>query len=230
MKKPVSLILAVMIACMMLPVLAEATDVVGDWYLTEVQMGEDAMPPSALGMEMTITLNKDGTALIVTSYGEEAEEEADTWALADGVITFTAEEGEAQQFLMEDGLLKYDIGGTYMIFSQEAPEAAALPQVIAAESEDAFLGEWTLTTIGAGGALLPAAVLGADGTLAVEAGKLTLVSGEETIEGETALTEDGKLAIGDGSMALELNDNGWISITQQFDEETIMVMYFEKAA
>lgn len=107
--------------------------------------------------------------------------------------------------------------------------AAALPEVIAAESEEAFLGEWTLTTIGAGGSLLPAAAMGAEGKLTVEAGKLTLVSGEDTIEGETALTEDGKLAIGDGSMALELNDNGWVSITQQFDEETVMVMYFEPA-
>ena len=229
MKKLVSLLLALALACMMLPTLADGIDLTGEWYLTEVQMGEDKLPPSALGVEMTITLNADGTALIVTSYGEEAEEEVDTWTLADGVITFTAEEGEAQEFLLEGDLLKYDIGGAYMIFSREAPEAAALPQVIAAESEEAFLGEWTLTTIGAGGSLLPAAALGAEGKLTVEAGKLTLVSGEEIIEGETALTEDGKLAIGDGSMALELNDNGWLSITRQFDEATVMIMYFEKA-
>ena len=229
MKKLVSLIQAVMMACMMLPALTEATDVIGDWYLTEVQMGEDTLPPSALGMEMTITLNEDGTALIVSSYGEEAEEEADTWTLADGGITLNNGEDGPQDFLLEDGTLKVDIGGAYLIFSREAPETSALPEVIAAESEDAFLGEWALTTIGAGGSLLPAAVFGAEGKLTVEAGKLILVSGEDTIEGETALTEDGKLAIGDGSMALELNDNGWVSITQQFDEETVMVMYFEPA-
>ena len=142
MKKLVSLILAVMMACMMLPALAEATDVVGDWYLTEVQMGEDTLPPSALGMEMTITLNEGGTALIVTSYGEEAEEEADTWTMTDGALTLTAAEGEAQEFLLEDDLLKYDIGGAYLIFSREVPEAAVLPKVRAESGETPlwFLG------------------------------------------------------------------------------------------
>ncbi|MBQ9197683.1 MAG: hypothetical protein IJ157_10660 [Clostridia bacterium] len=229
MKKLVSLILALMMACMLLPAMAEAADVIGDWYLTEVQMGEDTLPPSVLGMEMTITLNEDGTALFVTAYGEDVDEDAVTWKMGDGAVIISMGEDGDQDFVMEDDLLKFDMGGALLVFSQEAPEIAALPQVIAAESEDAFLGEWTLTTIGAGGALLPADALGADGTLTVEAGKLTLISGEDTIEGETTLTEDGKLAIGDGSMALELNDNGWLSITQQFDEETVMTMYFEQA-
>ena len=60
MKKLLSLVLALMMACMLIPAMAEGQDVTGDWYLTDVS----GMNVANLGMSMIVTLNADGTAKV----------------------------------------------------------------------------------------------------------------------------------------------------------------------
>ena len=231
MKKLVSLLLALMMACMLLPALAEETDVTGEWYLTELLMGEESMSPAVLGMSMTMLLNADGTATMVADYGDAPEESAGTWTLSDGALTVTADDIPAD-FVVEEGSLKADIGDGVLVFRREAPEAFELPQIIAADSEDAFIGNWTLTNIGVGEGIVPASVLGGETTLAIEPGKVIMAADGESHESASELA-DGALKFTDAhgeALVLELNDNGWVSIEYVFDEETVMVMYFEKAA
>ena len=71
MKKITALILALMMACLMLPALAEE-DVTGDWYLQSMSAGGMSINPADMGMSMKLTLNAGGTYAMVS--GEDAEE------------------------------------------------------------------------------------------------------------------------------------------------------------
>ena len=81
--------------------LAETVDLTGEWYLTELAMGDTSVDPSALGMNITITLNGDGTAVLVSTYGDEEETQEGTWAQTEaGVEVVTGENPTA--LLLED--------------------------------------------------------------------------------------------------------------------------------
>ena len=51
--------------------LAEDVDVTGEWFATEMTMGELSFNPAALGVDMSITLNADGTAVITAADVEQ---------------------------------------------------------------------------------------------------------------------------------------------------------------
>lgn len=234
MKKILSLALVFCLAFLMVPALAEE-DVTGEWYLTEIIMGDESTNPAAFGMDMTMSLAADGSATLTSAVGEESESEAGTWALADNYLTITAESGEPAEFVLEDGLLKSDLGGMVMIFSREAPEALVLPQPVAAAGEEDFLGTWVVTSIGAGDVLMPAATFGLVSQMTIEPGKAVESSGE----GDAAVTTEYATEFADGVLkltsdlgietVLELNDNGGLSSTLQLDEENALVTYMEKA-
>ncbi|MBQ9263750.1 MAG: lipocalin family protein [Clostridia bacterium] len=230
MKKLISLILALCMACLMLPALAE--EVTGDWYLTEILMGEESINPAAFGMNMVLTLHDDGT---MTMAGGENGEEKGTWTMENGVVTLVQEDVEDTMVLsLEDGKLTASEDGLGMTFGREAPEAMVVPQPIAAQNEDAFLGTWSLSSISLGGMMVPAATFGMAEQFVIEPGKATETNATQETPVVTEYTTsfaDGKLILsaGDDELPVELNDTGCLSITTQLDEETAMVLYLDKA-
>ncbi len=234
MKKLLALTLALMMACALLPVMAESADeYLGDWYLNEMASGDQVIPPSMLGMNMSMTINEDGTVLIVNAYGEVAEEINATWTLADGSLIVN-EDGVDQTFtLNENGELVLAMDDGYMMFGREATEVEALPSPIPAETEDEFFGVWMLTTVAMGELIVPAELIGMGMTLTVEAGKATLTNeGEDgTVTELATMFTDGILVANedDTEVIMELNDNGTISINAS-SEDVNMVLYFEAVA
>lgn len=137
---------------------AEAADLVGTWYLNEIVMGESSMSPATFGMDMTITLNEDGTASGESSLEDEVSD--GTWAIDGTTVTVTLG-GDAQVFEYADGKLTADMGDGMMVFGQEKAEGEAYqPGATVAAEEADFAGSWTATKVGFDGTYLDWAVLG----------------------------------------------------------------------
>lgn len=222
MRKLISIVLILCMACMMIPAVAEENSLIGTWYLKEAVSGEMTLDVSMLGMSMSIELKEDGTAEVVTAYGEESSAKEGTWTQDGETVTVTAD-GEPGQLTFADGTLIMEQEGGKMIFTQEVPEAATpSTTLIEAESEEAFFGTWELSSMEIMGQLVPVALLSGFGmditaALTIEAGKAILsfsfngeaketeipttftegklaLSAEETEFAPLALTESGDLA------------------------------------
>ena len=109
----------------------------GLWYLNTI--GQDGMTMSAadIGMEATMQLNEDGTALLVLD-----EEEAGTWTLDGGVLTVSAEASGDMAFTEEDGLLSASQDGMTMTFGREPAQPGYAP---GQPREDAALADFNGT-------------------------------------------------------------------------------------
>ena len=84
MKKLVSLIIALAMLCLMVPAMAEETLPTGEWYLISVSAEGTQVDPAVFGMEMTLTLNEDGTCTMVSEETEEG-----TWTFEGNTLTIT---------------------------------------------------------------------------------------------------------------------------------------------
>ena len=226
--------------CLALPtalVLAEGADPAGVWYLTKAYVGETEMDPAMLGMNVTMTLNEDGSAVVATAYGDEVQEEKSEWALGDGVVTLKSGNDEPVVFAIVDDTLTIDNDGIGMVFTREPNEPFEAPPALAAESEDAFAGTWDLVLISMGGVRMSPEMFGMEDTLAVEPGKVVETSavGENEQKREmTAQFVDGAMQLynaEDGAELglLQLREDGTVSLTVTLDEGNEMTMYYEKA-
>ena len=83
MKKLISLILVVLLLCMALPAFAEE-EVTGDWYLKTMKMDDQEYDAASIGYAITMTLNEDGTVIMVVP---DREPTAGTWVLEGDKIT-----------------------------------------------------------------------------------------------------------------------------------------------
>ena len=118
MKKLTALLLALMLACMMIPAMADE-DITGDWYA------------SMYGMAINLKLDADGTLKMLA--GDTVMQEG-TWTVEDGKISLIPEEGESSVGeVREDGLYFADVE---TLFTREPVEAVTVAEVKAAESAE----------------------------------------------------------------------------------------------
>lgn len=197
MKKMISLVLALCLACMLIPAVAEEA-VTGEWY------------GSFMGMTCSLVLNEDGTfALDMAGNATSGK-----WVDENGTLTFTGDDftGTAA---VADGVLTMTDGvmGMSITFGREKPEAAYTPAEpkVDATLED-YAGKWGVAYIGMAGTLLDVnafasmmtSALGADSvnvdvtaqmSADIEGTSIIIGRGtdsEQTLEGTFA---DGKLTV-----------------------------------
>ena len=203
MKKLISIVLILCMACMMIPAVAEESSLLGTWYLKEAVSGEMTLDVSMLGMNMSIELKEDGTAVVVTAYGEESASKEGTWAQDGDAVTVTVD-GQPGQLAYADGTLVMEQEGGKMIFTQEVPEAATpTTTLIDAESEEAFFGTWELSSMEIMGQVVPVSLLSGFGiemtaSMTIEAGKAILAfsfNGEAKEAEIPTVFAEGKLAL-----------------------------------
>ena len=238
MKKMMALVLGALLAALLLTAVAEADVPTGEWYLVEAVTSGMHMNPAELGMSVTLFLNEDGSAKVTSVYeGEEPEEESGTWTQEGNVVTVTTESGPVE-LTLADGRLSMTIEVGEMIYAQEKPAAAELPQPVAAESEEQFFGVWTPRELISQGVHVDLADAGiVEGQWRVEAGKMTETSGAgdaatvteyttEFVDGVLKLTpvDDPELEL----PPLTLNDDGSISVTVT-EDDTDLTLYLRKA-
>ena len=215
MKKLVSLILILCMACMMIPAMAEE-DMTGEWYA------------DLYGMEVTLTLNTDQSAkMTLTGMGDIAEY---TWVESNGLFVLTeTTEGAKLEGSYKDGEIRINDGEDEFVFTREHVEGIQVAEVNPDAAAEEFEGTWAISSVRAEGVHARAADVGLGEIGAViEKGTITftgntddisfffgkdpiqmtyengglnykndIVLGEETVEGVLAceMLQDGMLAL-----------------------------------
>ena len=240
MKKITALLLALMMACLMTCAFAADADPLytGEWYLKTMTNGDETMDVAAMGINGVLTLNADWTASM-TGLGNDVtgtwKDEADK-----NKITVTLD-GDDADVMLSDGELTVSAGDTKMLFTREAPAAAAETAEIKTDATaEEFNGEWTCTALGVGGMKLDAEAAKAagqelptlkfeDGAISMEGGQiaeafaafkmpLTFADGTYSFAIESANVSVKANILQDGTMALEFAAG-----------ETATTLYFAKA-
>ncbi|HPJ02510.1 MAG TPA: hypothetical protein PKU80_06695 [Candidatus Limiplasma sp.] len=187
---------ALLLALLMIGTLATAQsfDFTGTWYLVSISAEGVTLNPADMGMEMSMTLNADGTGAVSTT-GEE--DKVASWALDGETLTVTADEEPLAFTVSEEGQLVAEAEGAVMTFGREpaAPGFVAAAE-IPAEDIAAFDGTWTITTVNAYGMVVPFAAMAQSGlenaTVVIENGAVTSFDATEPAVGTLV---DGKLVI-----------------------------------
>lgn len=213
-------------------VYAAEADVLGEWYLTSMQEGEEVYDASLLGMmgmTATMTLNEDGTAVL--AMGEEGTDATWTMENGAGTLTMTEEEGtsEATMALVDGQIVINAEEGLTMTFGREMPEAATVDvgAVIANPELADFNGTWSGNTAFFFGMTLPLNMLGEEYSLTIEDGTIqyhhvgtsyeaTEEETEEAAEGE----EEPAQIVEDFTLQGELVD-GALVVANGGDEGTV---------
>lgn len=255
MKKMISLILILCMACLLVPAMADGA--AGTWYLTEMTANGVTVNPADMGMVWTLVLNEDGSALNTMEMMGETQNADGTWVLNGDTVTITIDD-QPQEAVLADGKLTMTVSDQVAVFTQEAPVASARPVAVAAESEDAFLGEWEISAAEVMGIYMTQDMFSAAGMdgfsvrLTIEPGKMTVstkssADAEEAVMTYDSTFADGKLTIPidlsaaesagvdlsgvtDGITTVELNDQGGLIYAMNMMGMTINVYLVPAAA
>lgn len=144
MKQLVSAILALCLAAMLVPALAE-DDITGAWYLNRAKtQGVEEMRVISDEIQMTFTFREDGTAeLFSLLSGAEPLKEYGSWTFADGKITFVNSVNDTVTELeYAGGEISVEASGALMILTREQYTPYVQPAAVKAETMDAFFGTW----------------------------------------------------------------------------------------
>lgn len=235
MKKLLSLLLVLMMV-LSGAAFAEATDYVGYWLMTAVDMDGTTVDPTSLGLNAYLELYEDGTCLMVML----SEAQYGTWVATETGIETTDADGIVDAFTLEDGALVIEEEGSKLYFTAEQ---YTMP--LTGLSMEAFDGEWVFSYLEFTGGIYSAEEVGMSMTLSLKDGQgvhtaiYTDETGEvnetfngvcmtEEIEGfGTALYfiyTDENGAATDMGLALLLFDNG--ELVWYAQDESGMVLYY----
>ena len=234
MKKLIAVILTLALSTLAVA-MAETTDYLGTWYLNEMTMGDASFAPAAMGMDLTMEIKEDGTA-VLTAPSEEEAEQAATWTLDGETLTVTVD-GEDMTLTLQDGALKGEQGGMGMCFGREKVEAEVYePAAVVEDAVEAdYAGTWKSKYMEMKGNYIQASMFSMDLTAVIDGATMTL-DGMYVFENATmesafsggALTHEG----GDDEMyagiTAQLLEDGTMKLTfDTGDEPLILIM--EKA-
>ena len=177
-------ILSLLVALMMFVGCTAMAETATTWYLKTVEGQGMSMDAASIGMEMSFTLNADGTGTAHVNLGGEADDTTCTWTEEGNTVTITVE-GDPQVFTYdENGNLVAEVEGMKMILSSEAPViesyVAAAPKADVTVAD--FDGTWNCTLAETSGIQLPMDQLGMAMTIVLEngAGSMVIVQQDGT--------------------------------------------------
>jgi len=233
MKKLISLVLILCMACMLIPAMAaDAADITGQWLMTEMTTGGQTLDPTTLGLVWTMKFEPDGAFISTMDMMGEKEESVGTWVLNGNAVTITVD-GDAQDMAIGDGTLTLVMGDESGVFTRKEGDVSAAPAApaatVAAEGEQAFLGNWSISAVEFMGQVIPTNLFASFGvelnvTLVVEPGKAVLTmsyNGKEEKKELDAAFSDGKLVLSKEGVeltSLELGEDGRIIFTLPVSE------------
>ena len=238
MKKLTALLLALMMACMLIPAMADG-ELLGDWYLKSMKMGEQEYDAAALGYAITMTLNEDGSVAMLMPGAEEPQ--MGTWTLDGDQITVTVDDAPASGTATAESItLAAD--EQEMVFTREVVEAITVAEVKAAENAEEFFGNWGLKYVEMEGHVMDISALGEiDSVIAISDTGFE-IKGEGMISAMLSIIKMDAPAFADGvltinaaadslnpnlSITAEMLEDGMIKLTMMSDSP--MVLYLEPA-
>ncbi len=113
------------------PVCEEGAAFVGTWKAVSMEMEGEAFAMADLGVEITLSLNADGTA---ENYDGETTS-TDTWSVENGAVVMT----DMLMTMDAEGRLVMEMDGMKLFFEKNGAAPAA--------DASAFLGTWTADTL-----------------------------------------------------------------------------------
>ncbi len=203
---------------------------VGLWRADTLEMEGEVYPVAAMGAEMYLTLNADGTA---ESYDGETSETG-TWTIENDVIMIGgAIEGMMPMTVNEAGQLVMEADGMKLVFAKEGGEAAPVPTTEAPAAPEApaaqptgdnaaYVGIWQAVTLEMEGESYPVADMGMEMYLTLNADGTA-----EFFDGETS--EIGMWTLGDGVLTVTEVPLSIAPDSTLFMEEDGMKLVFAKA-
>lgn len=232
MKKLISLVLILCMACMLLSAMAD-DDITGEWYA------------SLYGVPLKMTLNADGTASMAmgdTDMGTAA------WTFSDGKFSMTEDEsGVVSEGTLVDGVLTIEDDDQLIEFTREPVQGITVAEVNPAAAAEDFEGSWTITYVDLGGMLVDASAAGGSvPDVKIENGALSFIGdGAESMSfffGEAAIPlayENGAMNYSveipndaepiTGIIKVEMLQDGMLVVTVEFGYGATM-MYYNSAA
>ena len=233
MKKLVSLILILCMACMMIPAMAEEEVLTGEWYA------------DLYGMEVVLNLNADKTAnMTLDGLGVIAEY---TWVESNGLFVLTeTTEGAKMEGSYKDGEIRINDGEDEFVFTREHVEGIQVAEVNPDAAAEDFEGTWALSYVRAAGGHARAADVGlGDIGAVIENGVITFTGSSDDISfffgkdpiqmtyANGALSYESEIALGDesvnGAIGCEVLQDGMLAITVLINEDGV-TYFFTKAA
>nr|MBR4281410.1 hypothetical protein [Clostridia bacterium] len=187
MKKLISLLLALAmtLGC---AAFAEGVDYTGVWVLSSLETPEMTMDMTLLnnlGMDMSMTLNADGT-MFTTTLGET---ENGTWTVTENGIAITDDE-ETIRIAYANDALRIETDGAAMVLTREGA-APAVAEAASPEGVD-LTGPWVLMAVEMFGVQIDPVTLGLTADMELyEDGTCLLTMMDESQEGTWAVTETG---------------------------------------
>ena len=141
--------------------LSENDDIVGTWLATHVVYNGVTVDISSYDMSVTMQLNANGSATIITNDGEEEG----TWVRNSNALTVTTDESGAISGTIDDSVITLNFSGNSIIFGRELTNSSvSLPSPITATSEEEFYGTWNMSRVAAQGIVLTPVELAAMGS------------------------------------------------------------------
>lgn len=216
---------------------AEAMDVTGSWYLNVIETEGVQLDPAALGMEMSITLNADGSATM-TALGEDAD--VGHWTISGSTVTVTDSTGDSMVAELVDGELviaEESIGGSMVLGREKQTPTGYVPAAVeSAPALSDFEGTWSAALIDMLGMQMSMEVLGMKLVIEISGETATVTSNESgaDVSYEAPVSLEGSVltvaAAGDEMpMELQLQQDGKLVFAEE-GEGIAMYMYFEKIA
>ena len=232
MKKLISLVLILCMACMLISAMAD-DDITGEWY------------GSFYGAPMKMTLNADGTASMAMG---DTEMGTAVWTFSDGKFSMTEDEsGVVSEGTLVDGVLTIDGDDQLIEFTREPVQGITVAEVNPEAVAEEFEGTWSIAYANLDGLLVDAVAAGGGMPgVKIENGALSFsddgADSMASILGDTAIP----LTYENGAMAFsveipndtqpitiiikaELLQDGMLALTFVRGDDA-MVMYYTKAA
>ena len=178
MKKLISVLLALVLCCMMLPAMAESDSMAGVWYIGHATINGE--PVVVYDPEVvTMTLLEDGTGVL--AYLALGMQTDCTWSSTDSALTVAVEGQGELEYPIVDGEIEVAQGPIVLYMTRTPDDTPVdLPAAVEAESADAFDGKWAPSKVIAFGLLVNAAdAVSGDASIAsmkIEGGKVTFIS------------------------------------------------------
>jgi len=194
MKKFLSVLLALLVMLSGISAFASEADLVGDWMLTQASAEGMTFGAADLGVEMTVTLNADGTATMSMTSDGTTEAAEGSWIMIGDVVTITADNEPAdftyengRLALTEDGVTMYldkdgiipadaepsmDLSG--LLGESEVSEGTAVEAAV--PNADELIGAWTLAGASSSGIELTPEALGMEMSVVLNADFTAVIS------------------------------------------------------
>ncbi|NLB90477.1 MAG: hypothetical protein GX786_04575 [Clostridiales bacterium] len=150
--------------------LEDPSTYLGDWYLVTMEYDGLAMNVVDLGINITLTLNEDGSATMLAE--DDDEPQLMNWEINSKGLEIGEGEDRVVAQIEEGVFLVLEEEGTKLVYQREVPvaeEGDFEDSPIVQDSEEDFLGSWTLQLLESEGIRLPADSLGMEVTMTISA-------------------------------------------------------------